>query len=108
MDYFGSWYLTQLNNFTLTLTGNYAVKYRQSYQLDTDLQSANETLANLSNQKISALLKKLVDSNKVAKTIDSSLVESLGGLGSTEIKVSANINEFIAFVKKGSDVIECF
>ena len=36
----------------------------------TDLQSANETLANLSNQKISALLKKLVDSNKVAKTIE--------------------------------------
>lgn len=36
----------------------------------TDLQSANETLANLSNQKISALLKKLVDSGKVAKTIE--------------------------------------
>ena len=36
----------------------------------TDLQSANETLANLSNQKISALLKKLVDGGKVAKTIE--------------------------------------
>ena len=36
----------------------------------TDLQSANEELANLSNQKISALLKKLVDTNKVVKTID--------------------------------------
>lgn len=36
----------------------------------TDIQSANETLANLSNQKMSALLKKLVDSNEVIKTIE--------------------------------------
>lgn len=36
----------------------------------SELQSANETLANLSNQKVSALLKKLVDTEKVVKTID--------------------------------------
>ena len=36
----------------------------------SELQSANETLENLSNQKISALLKKLVDTEKVVKTID--------------------------------------
>jgi hypothetical protein len=31
--------LLMLNNFTLTLTGEYAVKFRQSYNLDGDLQS---------------------------------------------------------------------
>lgn len=36
----------------------------------TEIQSANETLANLSNQKMSALLKKLVDSKVVNKTIE--------------------------------------
>ena len=36
----------------------------------SELQSANETLANLSNQKISALLKKLVDNDAITKTID--------------------------------------
>lgn len=36
----------------------------------SELQSANETLANLSNQKISALLKKLVDNETITKTID--------------------------------------
>jgi len=36
----------------------------------TELQSANEELANLSNQKISALLKQLVDTEIVKKQID--------------------------------------
>lgn len=36
----------------------------------SELQSANETLSNLSNQKISALLKKLVDNETINKTID--------------------------------------
>lgn len=36
----------------------------------TDIQNANEKLATLSNQKISALLKKLVDSNEVIKTLE--------------------------------------
>jgi len=36
----------------------------------SELQEGNVELANLSNQKISALLKKLVDTNKVVKTID--------------------------------------
>ncbi len=35
-----------------------------------DLMSANATLANLSTQKISALLKKLVDSNRVVKVTE--------------------------------------
>lgn len=37
----GTSYLTQFNNFTLTLTGTYSVKYRQTYQLGGDLQNAN-------------------------------------------------------------------
>ena len=36
----------------------------------TDLQNESEILKDYSNQKLSALLKKLVDSNRVAKTID--------------------------------------
>lgn len=36
----------------------------------SDLQDANQTLATLTNQKISALLKKLVDSNQVTKVIE--------------------------------------
>jgi hypothetical protein len=36
----------------------------------TELQSANETMANFSNQKLSALLKQLVESNQVVKTTD--------------------------------------
>lgn len=36
----------------------------------TDIQNANEKLTDLSNQKMSALLKKLVDTDKVVKTID--------------------------------------
>lgn len=36
----------------------------------TELQSANEKLAELSNQKMSALLKKLVDTNKVNKVME--------------------------------------
>ena len=36
----------------------------------SELQSANEELANLSNQKISALLKQLVDTEIVKKQID--------------------------------------
>lgn len=36
----------------------------------TELQEANSTLAELSNQKVSALLKKLVDNKTINKTID--------------------------------------
>ena len=36
----------------------------------SELQNANEELSVLSNQKVSSLLKKLVDSEKVVKTID--------------------------------------
>lgn len=36
----------------------------------TEIQNANAELAELSNQKISALLKKLVDTNVVEKTFD--------------------------------------
>ena len=36
----------------------------------TELQSANAEMGEFSNQKLSALLKKLVDSNQVVKTID--------------------------------------
>ena len=36
----------------------------------TELQNANPQLAELSNQKISALLKQLVDSKEVVKTIE--------------------------------------
>ena len=39
----------------------------------SDIQDANENLANLSNQKMSALLKKLVDTGIVIKTIDKKL-----------------------------------
>ena len=40
------------------------------YVTITELQNANEELANLSNQKISALLKQLVDSEIVKKQVD--------------------------------------
>lgn len=40
------------------------------YVTITELQNANEELANLSNQKISALLKQLVDSQVVNKQVD--------------------------------------
>jgi hypothetical protein len=36
----------------------------------TELQSANAEMGEFSNQKLSALLKKLVDSNQVVKTVD--------------------------------------
>ena len=36
----------------------------------TELQSANVEMGEFSNQKLSALLKKLVDSNQVVKTVD--------------------------------------
>lgn len=36
----------------------------------SEMQEANEKLATLSNQKISALLTKLINSNKVVKTTD--------------------------------------
>ena len=36
----------------------------------SDIQNANETLTELSNQKISALLKKLVDSERVVKVVE--------------------------------------
>ena len=36
----------------------------------TDIQTANTDLANLSNQKISALLTQLVNENKVVRTVD--------------------------------------
>jgi hypothetical protein len=36
----------------------------------TDIQNANTDLANLSNQKISALLTQLVKDNKVVRTVD--------------------------------------
>ena len=36
----------------------------------SDLQDANKKLATLTNQKISALLKKLVDNNQVTKVIE--------------------------------------
>ena len=36
----------------------------------TDIQSRSAVLANLSNQKVSSLLRQLVESNKVAKTVD--------------------------------------
>ena len=36
----------------------------------TEFQSASEKMAEYSNQKLSALLKKLVDSNRVVKTTD--------------------------------------
>ena len=35
-----------------------------------DLQEANATITELSNQKVSALLKKLVDSNRVVKVVE--------------------------------------
>lgn len=40
------------------------------YVTISELQDANETLASLSNQKISALLKQLVDSEVIKKQID--------------------------------------
>ena len=40
------------------------------YATITDIQNANMELADLSNQKISALLKQLVDTNIVEKMID--------------------------------------
>ena len=40
------------------------------YVTISELQSANEELANLSNQKISALLKQLVDTEVIKKQID--------------------------------------
>ena len=36
----------------------------------TELQGANEKMAQFSNQKLSALLKKLVDTNEIVKTVD--------------------------------------
>ena len=36
----------------------------------TELQEQNEEMANYSNQKLSALLKQLVDSNVVARQVD--------------------------------------
>ena len=36
----------------------------------SEIQASNEQLGELSNQKMSALLKKLVDNNEVIKTID--------------------------------------
>ena len=36
----------------------------------TELQNANEEMAEYSNQKLSALLKKLVDDNTIVKTVD--------------------------------------
>lgn len=40
------------------------------YATITEIQNANTELADLSNQKVSALLKQLVDTNKVDKMID--------------------------------------
>lgn len=40
------------------------------YATITDIQNANTELADLSNQKVSALLKQLVDTNIVEKMID--------------------------------------
>ena len=40
------------------------------YATITEIQNANTELADLSNQKISALLKQLVDTNIVAKMLD--------------------------------------
>lgn len=40
------------------------------YATITDIQEKNDTLGALSNQKISALLKQLVDTNQVLKKVD--------------------------------------
>lgn len=50
-DSTGKYKLTMLNNFTLTLTGTYSVKYRQSYELDSSLQNMDPDNINM-NKKI--------------------------------------------------------
>ena len=61
---------TQKDNLELVETiYNELVEIAQPITI-TDLQNKSEKLKDYSNQKLSALLKKLVDSNRVAKTTD--------------------------------------
>ena len=61
---------TQKDNLELVETiYNELVEIAQPVTI-TDLQNKSEILKDYSNQKLSALLKKLVDSNRVAKTTD--------------------------------------
>ena len=47
-----------------------ALRVLDKYVTITELQESNEEIANYSNQKVSALLKQLVDSNIVSRQVD--------------------------------------
>lgn len=61
---------TQTENVAIMETIKNALKVVGKPVTITDLQNANEEMAQYSNQKLSALLKKLVESNEVVKTTD--------------------------------------
>ena len=50
----------------------------------TDIQNANEELSTLSNQKVSALVRQLVDSEKVVRTTDKK--KSIFSLAESEVE----------------------
>lgn len=61
---------TQVENETIKEKIVATLRILDRYATITDIQGASEELANLSNQKISALLKQLVDTKIVEKTIE--------------------------------------
>lgn len=61
---------TQTENVAIMETIKNALRVVGKPVTITDLQNANEEMAQYSNQKLSALLKKLVESNEVVKTTD--------------------------------------
>lgn len=50
VDTNGTAKMTMLNNFTITLTGTYALKFRQEYTLDGNLQNANIQMMKVSKK----------------------------------------------------------
>ena len=61
---------TQKENETIKEKIVETLKELNKYATITDIQTANEELSAYSNQKISALLKQLVDNKKIKKVID--------------------------------------
>ena len=68
-SYKGETKLQKENNATMELIKEVLATINTKVRIG-ELQEANENLKVLSNQKMSALLKKLVDNNEVIKTID--------------------------------------
>ena len=61
---------TQIENENIKETIKVALKEIGKAVTITELQNSNEDMAQYSNQKLSALLKQMVESNEVVKTTD--------------------------------------